>query len=167
MDTSVILMGLGMLAVCILPVILLSNHNKNNTQKLQKLLTKEAGKAGFKYTDYDVCPDLIIAFDDSRTSLLCLRKLKYDYDFQVVRLNEYVSCKIKETKRIVQHNTVENQIIDNIQLVFHSNEKQKSDFVLVLYDSDTDAQISDEAQIAAKWLDKINAVLKSGSKLAI
>jgi hypothetical protein len=159
MDSTVILMGLGILAVCILPIFLLSKSSKNNIQKLHKLLSKEAKKSGLNFTDYDVCPELIIAFDNSQTKLLCLRKLKYDYEFDTVTLSEYASCKLKETKRIVQHNAVENQIIDNIQLVFHSNEKHKSDYVLVMYDSDTDAQITDESQIAAKWLEKINALL--------
>lgn len=160
MDFTTLLIGLVVIAVCAVPVVLLSNTNKKQGIKLFKRMQKEVSKMHCQLTLHDVCGDFMLGMDEPIRKVFFLKELKYDMIFQVLDLNDMSQCKVILVDRSIGKKSSETRVTERIELQFTPKDKGKSVVSLLLYEANDNPVIGDELLIANKWAERIQYLLK-------
>lgn len=160
MDFTTLIIGLVVIAVCAVPVVLLSNTNKKQGAKLLKRMQKEVTKTHCQLTRHDLCGDFMIGMDEPIRKLFFLKQLKYDTIFQVLDLNDMSQCKVTLVDRSIGKKSSDTRVTERIELQLTPKDKSKSVVSLLLYEANDNPVIGDELLIANKWAERIQYFLK-------
>lgn len=160
MDFTTLLIGLLVIAICAVPVVLLSNNNKKQGAKLLKRMQKEMSKHHGQLTRYDQCGDFLIGMDEPIRKVYFLKELKYDVVFQTIDLNDMLQCKMVLVDRSIGKKSSDTRVTERIELQFTPKDKGKSVVSLLLYEANENPVVGDELLIANKWAERVQYLLK-------
>lgn len=158
MDTSSIVMGAIIVAVCIVPIIMISIISKNKKKKRLQNFKNSAAAQNCNITKYEVLGNVVIGIDEVSNSLFFMKQVNDTEITQFINLADFQSCKVINLGRAANNST----IIEKLELCFYPKNKNNSQQVLSFYDSTVDGiSLSGELQLIETWEGIVNSRLKS------
>ncbi|MGQ2983270.1 hypothetical protein [Flavobacterium sp.] len=141
MDLQTTIIGMVLIALCVVPFIFVYNKKKEKQQLLIKQLKAQAITSGCNITRHDLWHNTVIGIDDNAKCLFFLRRTK---DGEVQRQAHLAGV----NKAYI--NGADNAI-DKLELILVHNSSKEGDTVLEFYNSATLMQINTELQLVKKW----------------
>lgn len=164
METKTAVLGLILVAICVIPIYLIVRASRKAERNLLKAIKKIANQKSCKINHYDVCGKVIIGFDDIKNSIFFLKNSDENSagnsSSKVVELSDYKSCKVVKSKKGVKSNNGNNSDIDKLELVFEPVSNNKEAVSLEFYNLNDSHQLTIEPEIIEKWSKIINNRLK-------
>lgn len=160
MDSGTLIVGVIILAACILPFVLMVRSRKKKEKQLLLKLTGIANNHNFKISMHELFEEFAIGLDEKANQLFFLRKTKENETVQHINLEEVKDCKVVKTG----HSDNNYNTIDKLELQFSFLEKKKQDEFLVFYNSEENTQLSGEILTIEKWVKILNDRLKQQQK---
>lgn len=156
MDTGTLIVGVIILAACILPFVLMVSSRKKKEKQLLLSLTGIANNHNFKISMHELFEEFAIGLDEKANQLFFLRKTPENEIAQHINLEEVKACKVVKTG----HSEDNFNTIDKLELQFSFLEKKNQDEFLVFYNSEENTQLSGEILTIEKWVKILNDRLK-------
>lgn len=160
MNSGTIIVGAISIAACILPFALMIRSRKKKEKQLLLSLTTIANKHNYKISRYDLFVEFAIGLDEKANQLFFFRKTKENETAQHINLAEVKYCKVIKTGHSIGNSGDNNNTIDKLELKFSFLDKKNPDALLVFYDSDENAHLSEEILTIEKWAKILNDRLK-------
>lgn len=155
MNLSSAYIGIGILALIILPFYLSSLKRKKNSNRLTKEFIACGLKYGIELSETDHWKDRLIGLDNLKRKLLFRHSNDGDFTETLIDLNDVSSCSVE----ISYLKTLESEkAIDRIEILFKM--KNKSLVSVSIYNSETDMMVYSELEIAEKWLKACQELLR-------
>ncbi|HNV82366.1 MAG: hypothetical protein WBI34_04210 [Tenuifilaceae bacterium] len=151
MDFGTLLIGIGALAVMIVPIILIQISNKRKaTQKLEGLLD-HARLSGINVTSYDIWNEKLIGLDGNSKKLILFTSINDQSTLKVFNLSEYQSCSVKVDRKGSKSKDNPNLPIERISLCLKTNNPNGVDESVSFYDATLNMTVNNELALAEKW----------------
>ncbi|WP_294822982.1 hypothetical protein [uncultured Flavobacterium sp.] len=141
MDLQTTIIGMVLIALCIVPFVLINKKKKAKQEALVKQLAAQAITSGCSITRHDLWHNTVIGIDDSAKCLFFFRKTKYGEVQKQAHLAGISNAYIDGT----------GNAIDKLELVLVHNNSNEPDTVLEFYNSNTFMQINTELALVKKW----------------
>jgi len=151
MDFGTLLIGIGALAVMIVPIILIQISNKRKaTQKLEGLLD-HARLSGINVTSHDIWNEKLIGLDGNSKKLILFTSINDQSTLKVFNLSEYQSCSVKVDRKGSKSKDNPNLPIERISLCLKTNNPNGVDESVSFYDATLNMTVNNELALAEKW----------------
>ncbi len=158
MDTNSIVMGVIILALCVVPIVIFSIISKKKKSKRLQDFKNSAFAQNCNITKHEILGNIILGIDEVSNSIFFTKRVKETISSQLVNLSEFQSCKVINLGRVANSST----IVEKLELNFYPKNKNNSQQVLVFYDSDVDGMsLTGELQLIEKWEGIVNSRIKS------
>lgn len=158
MDTSSIVMGAIIVAVCVVPIVIVSIISKKKRNKRLQDFKNSALAQNCNITKQEILGNIILGIDEVSNSIFFTKQVKETISSQLVNLSEFQSCRVINLGRVANNST----IVEKLELCFYPKSKNNSQLVLTFYDSDVDGlSLTGELQLIEKWEGIVNTRLKS------
>jgi len=158
MDTTTMIIGAVVIALCMLPFVIMGSNKKKRKAQLLKSLSEIAAGHDCKITRHEFFDQFIIGLDDAGSYAFFLKKSKDDEVSEYVDLSVVQKCKVVNSSRVAGGNVI---ITDKVELSFLSVDKKNPDKKFELYTSEESMQLTGELQLAEKWAEEVNLLLKA------
>ncbi|SFS33154.1 hypothetical protein [Lutibacter maritimus] len=158
MDSSTLIIGLVMVALCTLPFILSGNSRTKNEQKIKNAFFELATKNNTTILQNDIWYKSAIGINTTSNELFFYRKIKDTETSEIIQLSDYQKCKIMKLNDSSNH-------IELLQLVLTSSSSNKPEIVLEFYNAELNPQLNKEVQLIEKWSKLINDTIHSSIKI--
>ena len=152
MDTSTIIIGLIMVALCALPFILSSTNRKSSEQTIKKAIFELAQKNNTSILQNDFWYKTAIGINTTNYQLFFYRKTKDLETSEIIDLSNYKKCSVIKLNDNSNH-------IDVLQLVLAPNTTKNKEVILDFYNSEYNPQLNGEVQLIEKWSKIINETI--------
>lgn len=160
MDIGTFVVGISLMALCILPFVAMSRIKKNKEKQLLKSLSAIANKYGGNIVQHEIFGNFIIGLDNSTNSVFFLKKDKEEEVIKHVRLTETKHCRVEETGRTISNKDGNHKLVDRLDLHFTPIDSSKPEVLMEFYNAQDSMQLSGELQMIRKWEKTINEQLK-------
>jgi hypothetical protein len=160
MNTTAIIIGLGFLAMFIIPLIYISNAGNNKKKKYHKLLSEFAAEHSCKIEEYDQWKNSCIGLDLFKKKIFYISKQDKELKKTQINLNDISKCKLSGINyaNINQANTI-------IELNFAFLDANANSVKLEFFNTAVDTFIvEDDLKLPEKWLSIVNLQLESKVK---
>lgn len=149
MDTVSIIIGLGFLAIFVLPFLFVRMaNNKREKAFLERFLTLSKAK-GATISESDLWNrNYAIGIDQQNKKLVYLQVIKEEEKVIDLDLSKVGSAKILRINKITANN---DEVIDRLELVVETNVH----CVLEFYNSESSNGLTDELKLIEKWMLKL------------
>lgn len=156
MELGSTIIGAIFIALCIVPVIFMSQRrNKRKKQMLQSIL-KSASHQNCNISRYEFCGDFGIGMDELKNFVFFYRQTKDKSTEKTVDLSMIQNCKLINAGRTLKSKNGNQTVIDRLDLLFIPVIRQKPEILLELYNSDDSTELTGELQFGEKWSKLIN-----------
>lgn len=162
MDINSTLIGIIIIAICVLPIIILSINKKRKNRKNRQLLIDFAKEKGCIIHQYEVCGNYLIGLDEVKNFVFFKSE-----NIQFVDLSEIKNCTIRNFSKRVEGKSGSYSIPDSLSLCFIPNNKNRSEECFEFFNSDNNSQLVGELQSIEKWHKIISQQLKKQSLVVI
>ena len=156
MDTSTIIIGAILLAICILPFVLISRNRKKKEQELLKSLTNLANEHQSKISQFEVCGDQMIGIDEDTKSIFFIKQTDKETVVKHVSLSNVQHCELVKTTV----NSSGDTIIDRLELKFVPIDPHQPQYIIEFYNLSERFQLNGELQMIEKWFKIIEDLIK-------
>jgi hypothetical protein len=153
MDLATTIIAAIVLALCLVPLVLAQNKNKNKKKVLLQTLTNYAAAKKRALTKHDLWHDTAIGLDENSNRLFFLKINNDEKHLQEVHLAEISACSTTGEDNP--------EVAEKLELVLHPAGKTEAGKVLEFYNSATAMQINSELQLIKKWKGIIDARINS------
>jgi hypothetical protein len=161
MDTSNLLFGAVVIALCLFPFALMRISSKKREKIILAPFKKLVDAEGGKITKIDVEKDFVIGADEHKKLVFFHTSLPGNMEQHTVDLNTIQRCELVQISRTSTKNNDVYKVIDKLALKLVPKKEGIPAVNIQLYDSDRSFQIGEELVIANKWHEVINNVLKN------
>jgi len=151
-----ILIGVFIVAVCVLPIVSVVKKMKKQERKTLQLLAKIADRHQCIVHKHEICGDYIIGIDEYKKVVFFLKLLNDKTIEKHISLKEIRSCRVKNTTRSVSLKKENSIVTDKLELIFIPISGNLSEISLEFYNSDNSSQLRGELQSIQRWSDVIN-----------
>lgn len=158
MDLGTFIVGMVMLAACIVPFALMAQNRKKRKEQLLFSLKKIAEGKSSTVTHYEVCGDAIMGWDESKLQLFYYQKSSHKERRIAVDLTKMISCEAEHFLNTLDDGSSR---IQKLQLVFTDRITKGVQEKVELYNADEQTNLQGEVQLLANWESKINTLLVS------
>lgn len=164
MDLPTLFIGIGMVALIILPMLYFHLDQKKKRAAFLNLFKLRAQQQHVQVTQWDVWSNYCaIGLDTQAKKLYYLKKRGEQEQQLVINLSDVEKCSITHLKRIQN----EDQIIDRLELCFAMRAPKGPEKSVEFYSKDESMTLNGELQLVEKWKTIINAHLEVKRSLAI
>jgi len=163
MDIASLLIGIGLLAVFLVPVFLIQGANKRKAARKLADLKKQAQKYGINISKYEIWNEQFIGVDTSRRKVFLQRDINNNSSGLVIGLDDFVSCKLTTEVKGRKNYSHDSPRIERIYLVLTSGARAPLDIKINFFDNDVNMAIRDELEIAKRWETNINNTMSPAS----
>tara|TARA_R110000868_G_scaffold243515_1_gene499525 strand:- start:621 stop:1112 length:492 start_codon:yes stop_codon:yes gene_type:complete len=160
MDQGSTIIGLIILALCIIPFIIIRRNKIKRERLMLKSLTDLANLHNCKINEHELCGDYAIGIDKLKNYLFFYKKMKDKETTQFINLESINSCKILNSSRTIKNKQEKYHVIDRLSLSLKPNLEHKKEQILEFFNSDYNSQTYGELQSIEKWLKLVNLQLK-------
>jgi len=161
MDTGSTLVGLFLLAVCIMPFIIIGINRKKREKKMLKSLVKMANLKDCHLLKHEISLNYAIGMDEKSKNVFFISLLNGQVNESSISLSTIRSSSVKTAHRTVGEKKNKYDVIDKIELVLMPHDKNKSDIFLEFYNADNNRSLFNELQSAEKWSAQIKKNIKN------
>lgn len=159
MDLGSTLVGLIIIALCVIPFILLSRGSKRKNKQMLLELESIAKEQSCIINKHEFCGDFVIAIDEAKKHLFFYKENNQHQSKLFVDLAHIKSCRINKVDKRIQNMDGAYTIIDKLSLCFKPRANNQKEIQLELYNSDVNLQLSGELQLIEAWQQLINSRL--------
>lgn len=162
METGTTIIGVVLIALCILPFIITGYISKKRKNKMLKSLRKYAEKYHCNISKYDIEGQLIIGADETNKCIFfCKKNIDKQTENKYVDLKDILNCMILSNNNPLKFREGNFGSVDKLELCFIAADRNKSDVKFEFFNSETDIRLTTEMQMAEKWMKLVNEMLKS------
>ena len=152
MDLGTTITALIVICVCILPFALISYSNKKRRKQILNTLIELANQNNTCLMQVDIWHQTGIGIDKKKEWLFFVKYIDKVKTPQKIACQDISKCIILNNSRNEQHDGSQYSIVDNLELCFIHQDKNKEDVKWEFYNSQTNtAVISGEKQLVEKW----------------
>ncbi|HNS30957.1 MAG TPA: hypothetical protein PKL52_10550 [Tenuifilaceae bacterium] len=151
MDFGTLLIGIGAVAVMIVPIILIQISNKRKATKKLEGLLNHARLSGINVTSYDIWNEKLIGLDGNSKKLILFSSINDQSTLKVYNLSEYQSCSVKVDRKGSKSKDNPNLPIERISLNLKTNNPNGVDESVSFYDATLNMTVNNELALAEKW----------------
>lgn len=160
MDLGNTIIGAILIAICIVPIILMSRNRKKSEKKTLQSLINIANQQNCIVSKHEICGDFVIGIDETKNFVFFFKQKKEDPISQFIDLSEIQICQPVKSTRTIKSKDGNENITEKVKLSFIPINKGKAETRFELYDEEN-TQLSGELQLVDKWSKQINDRLKN------
>jgi hypothetical protein len=164
METGTTIIGAVLIAIFILPFIIFGYIGKKRKNKMLLSLRNFADQHLCKISKYDIARNFVIGTDEINNILFFYKKNNEKTDKQFVDLQNTQKCMILNNNRPMKYSEGNFGAIEKIDLHFFPVDKSIDDVNIEFFNSEYDLRLTNELQLAEKWLNIANQMLKKDKK---
>ena len=164
MDLTTTLIGLVIVALCILPFIYFHITHKAKKNKFINDFLGQARQQQAQVSQYDVWSNYCaIGLDPNSKKLFYLKKRGDQEQSAFINLSEVDKCSVVNLKRTLN----EDQVIDRLGLAFTFHNAKHAEKTLEFYSKDEYLSLNEELQLVDKWKTIVDAHLENKQRLSM
>ncbi|MCK3683445.1 hypothetical protein [Maribellus sp. YY47] len=160
MDSGTVIVGLVLVAICVLPIVILNGRRAKKGRGMLQLITKVANEHNCNISEHEFCSEYCIGMDKTNGFVFFAKEKDGTSEVRHIDLAPVKTCKINNTGRIVTYKNQNNKIIERLSLDFYPKEKDKGVVTWEFYNVEENLQLNGELQSVEKWQQTINNYLK-------
>lgn len=161
MELGTAIVGIIVTLICIIPFVVLNIKKRNKERAILNVLNKLANENHSQITEYEIWNHSSIGIDDNSAYMFYICLINENQISNIVNLKEVEKAKVNSIYRSVNTDERTYNIIDKLELEFIHKNKNIPEKVFEFYNSNTNRlTLAGELQIAEKWCNKVNAILK-------
>ncbi|PSR12429.1 MAG: hypothetical protein DA408_13860 [Bacteroidetes bacterium] len=162
MELGSTLIAAVLVAICVLPLWLISRNRKRAEKRiLQSLADIASQHNNNKIVQQDLCGDLAIGLTENDQAVVFFKQGKEQVTTEYIPLAEVQSCKIIHVSRTTDNKSGNNKVTDKLDLVFSFIDAKKPEVVLPFYDTQEHLQLIGELQLIQQWAKMVNDRLRT------
>lgn len=161
MDLGSAIIGAILIAICIVPLFLISQNRKGREKKSLQSLISIANQQNCTISNSEICGDFVIGIDENKKFVFYFKQLNDKIIERCINLAEIQKCAVKNTFRTVAGKKGNQNVIDKLELSFIPFDKNKNEIKLEFFNSNINSQLVGELQICEKWSKLISVYLKN------
>lgn len=154
METSVLLIGAVIIAICAVPIFILSRNSKKGKQVLNGQLQKLAADVNCKITESEVCSDFVLGVDAEKKYVFYYKKLENDAIAHTLNAKLFSNCKVATS-----YQSGAARFIDRVDLIFVPANATNKEIRFPFYNAHVNIQIGNELMTAEAWAKKIQQLI--------
>lgn len=151
MDLATLLIGIGALAVMIVPIFLIQFSNKRKKTKKLNSLKDKAKSLGVAINRQESWNEQFIGIDTMNCKLVVFNNIEDISSSKYFDLKDFKSCSLNIERRGGKSKKEEGSIIERINLILQSTSLNNPDSKINFYDSAINMSIHNELELAEKW----------------
>lgn len=153
------LIGIGALAVMIVPIFLIQfSNNRKKTKKLNSLKDK-AKTLGVDINSQESWNEQFIGIDTMNGKLVVFNNIEDISSSRFIDLKDFKNCSLNIERRREKSKKEESSIIERINLILQPTNLNTSESKINFYDSSINMSIHNELELAEKWKKIISKVI--------
>jgi hypothetical protein len=157
MEIGTSLIGLIILALCILPFVLLGRNTKQRRKKMLDAVINEAQAQNCKITKHEFSRQFVIAADEQSRFLFFAKAIDNEVSTSSIDLKKVKQCHPLSTSRTIKSKDGNYKLIDKLELLFTSKSKDVQLPTITLYNAEQDMALGSENEILQNWAQWINS----------
>jgi len=162
MQAGSTIVGLIIIALCIVPFVLIALNKRRKENHLIESLNKLAAEAGLKISQYELWNENIIGLDESEAVVLALITTKSTTETHTIHLNQMSKCRQANISRTANTANSSTVIIDQLALVFTPKQKHQEEVSIQFYNTEYNSTVlTGELQVIEKWHRLLNERLEA------
>lgn len=147
MDLNVMIMSAIIIAICVLPMIVLSRKQNLKKKRLKNILADIAKTKSVEIASHELCGHLAVGISQNDEAFLFYNKHEDETESKsCVLLSEIRQCTLFKTSRNSSSGN-----IGKLSLNFEYLDKSKSDLILDFFNASESFQLVGELQLVEKW----------------
>lgn len=160
MDSGSIIIGIVVLAIIFFPFMIMGMKKSKKQKGIKNTLQQIATENGCKITQSELFGNFGIGVDEAAGMMFFHHQLLSEANSKAVKLHEVKTCSIhrssssKNTGKEVVHAD------EKLGLLFTFREPKRSTVFFEMYNADQSLRLAGELQVAQRWLETINKLLK-------
>lgn len=152
MESNTLIAGLIALAICILPIVLVSRNRKIKEKQLIQALQAIALQNHGQVDEYDTWGRIAIGFDKKANAIIFYKDTKDEVISHYVLLAEVQECQVIDTHEVFQQKESTYKVTYKLDLVLTLDDPSKPPITLEFYNKDHDSSTpSGEIEMVEKW----------------
>lgn len=164
MDLTTSLIGLGLVALCIVPVLYFHFAQKAKRNQFIAEFMNLASQHQVKITQHEVWSHFCaIGLDTSANKLFYYKKRGDNVQQLLINLSEVEKCSLINLKKMQN----EDEVIDRLALAFSYRNPRAAEKTLDFFSKEDYLALNGELQLVEKWKTIVNAQLDTKKKLAM
>jgi hypothetical protein len=160
MDTGTMVVGLFMLALCVLPFALIHFNRKKIRGQMLFSISKMVAHEEGKLTDFEFTTSAIIGLDGNQNKVFLYRKHKDRETRELIKLSDFQRCELEKIFSLGQKASQDASEIERVNLKFIPKTKGIEAFLMEFYNASESFNLKDELEFAKNWEIKINKQLQ-------
>lgn len=168
MDSGATIAGLVILLIIIIPFLRMRNSSAKKKKQMLKGLMDLASKNNCTIDQYDWWNKSSIGIDQSRQMIFFTHTVKGEDRPQQINLADIQQCRVVNASRTVTTKNGTYKLVEKLELVCSSLDKNRAEQVLEFYNSNYDSlTLSGELQLVEKWCKLLNDLISVRVKRSI
>jgi len=160
MDTGSIIFLVVLVVLCAIPILIINSKKKKSEKLFLQALFNLAANSNCNISEHECWHNAEIGIDREASKLFFIRKTGTDEVASEINLSEMQKCRFVNTNRSVVNGGGNQTVIERLELVFTSQDKNKANTILDLYNSHYDSlTLRGEIQLAEKWEEIANSMM--------
>lgn len=164
MDLTTSLIGLGLVALTVLPILYFHFVQKNKRKRFLQDFLNLAAQQQVKINRHAMWGhSCAIGLDENSNKLFYLKKRDNEDTRLSINLTDVEKCRLQIQRRAQN----EEQVIDRLELVFSFRNGRTAEKTLLFYSKDEDLSLNGELQLAEQWQALVNTQLAGHRRMAM
>jgi hypothetical protein len=159
MDLATLLIGIGVVALMVVPLFLIEYSSKRKVTQKMKGLKKTAQTLGVDLTRIESWDDQLIGIDPLQRKLIVFSNIEDISSAKIYNLKEYQKCSLSLDRRGGKSRKDPSSVIERVNLVLHPIGLRSPDCKINFYDSAFNMSIHNEMEVAQRWEKIIGEVI--------
>lgn len=162
MDTTTIIIGIIVIALCTLPFVFMARKQKKEKIMMISTFNEMAQKENCKITSYKLFGDSVIGIDKTAKFAFFFKK-NSDNDKEIrqaINLRDIKKCRVvKSIRSVGEKNKV--LVVDKVELSLLPKDRNKPEVLFEFFNADNSnsIQLNGELQFASEWEEIINSMI--------
>lgn len=161
MNLEILMVGMVILAICIIPFVLMGMSKKKKAKDLIDALNGFATKHQCIISEYEPGGDFIFGLDAKKKVLFYYKKALHANMIEKMDLSQVKHCRAVTSGSEVKTSDGTKKLTDKIELVFTFASKDMPEVRWTIFDTQHEMVLMEEHQLVERWAARINSLLKS------
>lgn len=160
MELGSSIVGAILIALCILPLIMMSRSRKKREEFMMQSLSRIATENNCTISQHELCTNFAIGLDNAKPALIFYKKTKENTYEQFVDLSQVQSCKVYNASRSFPNKGGTQKVIDKLELGLIPLDRTKPEIRLEFFNAAVSPQLFSELQAIQTWAKRVTASLR-------
>lgn len=161
MNSEILIVGIVILAICIIPFILMGINKRKKVKALTDALHGFATKHQCNISEYEAGGDYIFGLDAQKKVLFFYKNAHHQTSIEKMELALVKHCRAVTSGSEVKNADGTGKLTDKIELVFTMSSKDKPEIRWTLFDALNEIILIEEQQLAERWAARVNSLIKT------